>query len=114
MATKTGYISFITETGGGKDADGNSVPSTPVLSAYLPCNIHVVTREYFMSVDGQQQQAKYSVYLEQSKFDELEPVLSLESIFKVNVQDSNNNDLGTHQIGSREYLKYGKRIKILL
>ena len=55
---KTGYISFVTESGGGYDSDGNPIASTKVYSDYIECNLKTITKKYEFIVDGQYIQAK--------------------------------------------------------
>lgn len=111
---KTGYISFITESGGGQDTKGNSLPSVKVNSDYIECNLNTVNKQYKFVVDGQYIQAKYSIYIDQDKINALVPTIDLETINQVQIQDNNTNDLGSHQIQVLEYLNLSKRIKIIL
>ena len=109
---KTGYISFITETGGGQDEDGNTIASTPVNSEYVECNLKTITKKYEFVVDGQYVQAKYSVYIDNDKVNLLDPVIDLKTINSVQIKDNNSNDLGKHQVHNLEYLNLTKRVKI--
>lgn len=109
---KTGYISFITESGGGYDADGNPIASTKVNSAYIECNLKTITRKYEFVVDGQYVQAKYSMYFDQDKINSLNPAITLSTINNVQIKDNNLNDLGVHQVHNLEYLNLTKRIKV--
>jgi len=109
---KTGYISFITETGGGQDADGNTIASTPVNSDYIECNLKTITKKYEFVVDGQYVQAKFSMIIDQDKVSVLNPVIDLQSVNSVQIKDNNSNDLGKHQVHNLEYLNLTKRVKI--
>ena len=61
----TGYISFITQTGGGgQDANGNPVSAVKSASDFVPCNLSVVTKEYKSYVDG----VLFSYHLNPSQF----------------------------------------------
>lgn len=108
----SGYISFISETGGGFTSTGDPLPSVKTESAFITCNLNVLTREYKVLIDGTYTNAKYSIYLDQVLFEPLE--LDLQTIQQVTLQDSNQNSLGTYRIQSREYLNLTKRIKIIL
>ncbi len=111
---KTGYISFITETGGGQDADGNTIATGKTPSAFIECNLQVIKKEYKTFIDGQYKQASYSIYIDSSKFYGLDPVINLESINLVSLKDNNSNDLGEFQIHNKEYLNLMQRIKIVV
>ena len=111
---KTGYISFITETGGGQDADGNTIATAKVSSAFLECNLKVITKRYETFIDGQYKQASYSMYVDISKFKTLDPAISLTDVSVVDLRDNNSNSLGSFQIHNVEYLNLSKRIKIVV
>jgi len=109
---KTGYISFITETGGGQDTDGNSIASVTTNSDYIECNLKTITRKYEFVIDGQYIQAKYSLIVDQDKINTLDPVIDLQAVNQIQIKDNNSNDLGNHQVHNLEYLNLTKRIKI--
>lgn len=110
---KTGYISFVTETGAGFDGNGNPIAPTKTASLPVPCNIKVITKEHRTLVDGQYLQGKYSCYVDSIKI----PV-SLSSIFQsikeVQLKDNHQNSLGTFQIHNVEYLDLSKSVKIIV
>lgn len=68
---KTGYISFITQTGGGYDSDGNPIVPVTTISAYIECNLKTVKKEYKTFIDGQYKQAAYSVYIDSASIGDL-------------------------------------------
>jgi len=107
---KTGYISFTIETGGGQDADGNTIASTKTPSEYFPCNLKVVTKQYLTVIDGQTLQASYSVYIDS----DIIFGITIESVREVLLQDNKVNPLGTFQIQNIEYLELSKKIKIVV
>lgn len=109
---KTGYISFITESGGGYDSNRNPVATTPVNSDFIECNKKVVTHKYEFIVDGQYIQAKYSLIIDQDKISALVPTIDLEAVNQVQIKDNNSNDLGIHQVQNLEYMNLTKRVKI--
>ena len=109
---KTGYISFITKTGGGQDADGNPVTPVNTLSDYIECNLKTVKKEYRLITDAQYSQAKYICYIVASLVSSLS--IDLETIKEVQIHDNNNNDLGTFQIQNVEYLNLTKRVKLVV
>lgn len=111
---KTGEIAFITETGGGQDASGNTLATAKTLSAFIECNLEVVTKVYKTFIDGQYKQASYSMYLDSDTFNSLDPALVLSTINLVDLKDNNSNSLGTFQIQNVEYLKLSKKIKIVV
>jgi len=109
---KTGYISFITETEGGYDENGNLTPSVLVNSDYIECNLKTITRKYEFVVDGQYIQAKYSMYVDQDKITALVPAIDLTTVNQIQIKDNNSNDLEKHQVHNLEYLNLTKRVKI--
>lgn len=109
---KTGYISFITESGGGYDSDGNPIASTTINSDYIECNLKTITRKYEFVVDGQYVQAKYSLYVDKDKINALDPAIDLQTVNQIQIKDNNSNDLGKHQVHNLEYLNLTKRVKI--
>lgn len=109
---KTGYISFITESGGGYDNDGNPIASTDVNSDYIECNLKTITKKYEFVVDGQYIQAKYSMYVDQDEINNLDPAIDLSSLNTVQIKDNNSNYIGTYQVHNLEYLNITKRVKI--
>lgn len=111
---KTGYISFLTESGGGQDADGNPVAATKVNSDYIFCNLNTLTKEYRLLVDGQYLAASFSCYIDSDKISSLIPVIDLQTITEVQIQDNNENDLGIYQVMNVEYLNLTKRVKIIV
>lgn len=108
---KTGYISFYSQTGGGKDADGNPLAPTPAWTVYIDCNLKTITKEYKFLIDGQYQLAKYSIYINSNTIPS-EVVLS--SLNQVKLQDNNQNELGKFQVGDLQYLNLSKRVKIIV
>lgn len=109
---KTGYISFINETGGGYDVDKNPIAPTAVNSDYIECNLKTITKKYEFEVDGQYVQAKYSLYIDQDKIKSLIPEIDLQTIKTIQIQDNNYNDIGKHQVHNLEYLNLMKQVKI--
>lgn len=107
---KTGYISFITESGGGFDANGNVLSPTKSFSDYFECNLKTVTKELQFIVDGQYIQAKYSIYIDADLLGDID----LETVNSISLRDNNSNDLGEFQIHNKEYLNLTKRIKIIV
>lgn len=102
----TGYISFITESGSTRDGDGNPVAPTYTVSAPVPCNIAVVTREYRVYTDGQYKQAQYSVTME---------IRLLEAGYHgVRLYDGSMNVLGDFQVQNAEELRYAQTYKIIV
>ena len=106
---KTGYISFLVETGGGQDDDGNIIPTEKTPTDFYPCNLKTVKKEYLTNVDGQIKQAQFSIYLNSDLTD-----IDLEPIKEVSLQDNLSKDLGNYQIQNIEYLLLSKRIKIIV
>lgn len=106
----TGYISFISETGGGFDSNGNPIAATKVLSSYRPCNIQTLTKEYRLLVDGQYLEARFSIIVDDFKISDLD----LTNLTEVSLQDSNNVDLGTFQVQNKETLSFTNRLKIVV
>lgn len=111
---KTGYISFITETGGGKDENGNIIAPTKTNSEYIECNLKTVTRELKFVVDGQYVNAKYSIYLEQYLIMGLDPEIDPQTINEIQLQDNNQNNIGIFQVHNLEYLNLTSKVKIIV
>ena len=103
---KTGYISFITETLGGLDANGNPVAPTSVISAFVDCNLVTVKKEYGFVIDGDYVKSSYSVFVESKD------VVDLSVISKIGLKDNNGNVLGIFRIQNVEYLNISKKVKI--
>ena len=111
---KTGYISFITNSGGGYDENGNAVAPSIVNSDYVECNLATVNKDYKFFVDGQYIQAKYSIYVDSDKISSLIPTISIENIKSVSIKNNNADLIGSFQVQNLEYLNLTKRIKIEL
>ncbi len=109
-----GFISFITESGTGQDVDGNRLDPIKVNSEYIGCNLKVIKKVYLLEVNGQQQQAKYSIYINSNEIIALTPVIDLNTVVQVQLKDNNSNDLGIFQISNIEYLNFTKSIKIVV
>jgi hypothetical protein len=105
-----GFISFITETGGGFDANRNPIPATKVNSIYVPCNTNVVTREYRVYSDGQFKQAQYSVYVDSY----LIRTFDLSALKEIELQDKNGVNLGKFQVQNKETLVLSGQLKIVV
>ena len=108
---KTGYISFITESGGGYDVNGNPVAATKTATDFIKCNLRVFTKEYRTLVDGQYLQGSYSCYIQQILLPE---TLVLSAVMKVQIQDNNAHPLGSFQIQNVEYLNLTQRVKLVV
>lgn len=106
---KTGYISFISEIESTQDGRGNWVPGTKTQTDFLQCNLQVIKKEYIQVVDGQAQQASYSIYIDSNLVD-----FDLEPIKEVSIQDNRAKSLGDFQVMNVEYLELSKRIKIVV
>lgn len=106
-----GYISFFTETGGGQDADGNPVAAVKTESDSVPCNLLVVTKEYKIYENGQYRNAKYSIYVDNSRIPD---TIDIASVKEVRIKDNKQNDLGIHQIQNPEYLAIMNQTKIVV
>jgi hypothetical protein len=111
---KTGYISFITETGGGQDVDGNTEASVKTSSVFIECNLMVIKKEYKTFIDGQYRQASYSMYIDNSKFESLDPSIDINTVNLIELKDNNQNSLGTFQVHNKDYLNLSRRIKIVV
>lgn len=105
-----GYIAFISESGGGYDVDGNPIAPTRSISANFPCNLLVNRRGYKVLVDGQWEDAKYSIIIESYRVSSID----LPSISQVILQDPRNNPLGEFQIQNQEYLDLTQKIEIVV
>lgn len=106
----TGYISFITESGGGFDSNGNPLPSTDINSDYFPCSLQVVKKEYLTLVDGQYQQAAYSVIVDNFQIE----AIRLTDFKSVQLQDPELNDLGVFQVHNKEFFPFTSKLKVIV
>ena len=107
---KTGYISFIMESGGGFDENGNPIAATKINSEFYPCNLAVQTKEYKLLVEGQYQQAKFSIIIDNS----LIYSLDLSNLTQIQLNDLRNNDLGIFQVQNKEFLDLTNRLKLVV
>lgn len=107
---KTGYISFIVETGGGFDPQGDPIPATKTPSDYFLCNLKPVTNKYEQYNEGQYKQAAYSAIID--KF--LVSAIDVDSITEVILQDNEHNELGTFQVQSIYHAALTNSIKIVV
>lgn len=105
-----GSISFVTETGGGFDASGNPTASTKTLSAFIPCSINTVTKEYTTTVDGQVRQAKYIVTVDNYRL----LLLNLTGLKEVQLADNRSVNLGSFQVQSKENMDFVNSLKIVV
>lgn len=105
---KTAYISFLEETGGGQDGNGNPLTASKIPTADILCNLAVQVREYKLYIDGQWKAIRYSITVD----DCLLPNIDLDTITEVQLKDANGSNLGVYQVQNLEYLKLTRRIKI--
>jgi len=108
---RTGYIAFITESGGGQDTDGDPVSANKVTSAFVACNLQVVKKEYKVWVEGQFKDAKYSVYVDN---DQIPDGVEITTVKEVHLQDNKQLDLGVYQIQNIEFLRLLAQTKIVV
>ena len=106
----TGFISFITKTGGGFDANGNPLPVIDTNSDYLPCALMVNTKEFKTLVDGQWLDSKYQMLIDNYLISDLD----LSDLTEVQLQDSQASDLGKFQVQNKEPLPFTNRLKIVV
>jgi len=104
------YIVFIQETGGGYDDSGNPIASTKTKSNPIPCNLEVVSRQYVIVVDGQQQQASYSAIVDVERLS----AIDVQTCKSIELQDYFKNSLGTYQLQNKEYLRFTNRWKFVV
>ena len=107
---KTGYISFLIETGGGFDSNGNPIAATKTPTLFVPCNLSVVNKEYKSLVDQQYLQAAYKIIVDNKEVDSF----NLVSLTEVRLQDLRNNDLGTFQLQDKQFLSLTNQLKIVV
>ncbi len=114
----TGFISFFVESGGGFDGNGNPIEATKVPTAYIACNIAVVTRKYEIFVDGQWKNASYKVIVEYTNIQKVAGVSDVKpylfGLTQISLQDSGGNDLGTFQIQNPEFLDMVRKFKVVV
>lgn len=111
----TGYISFITESGGGFDGDGN--PVSPVLtnSEYVPCNIKVLvglsTGRYKTYPEGMYKEFLYSIIVDKLRIPQ---GIDITKVTQVSLQGALKEAKGTFHVQDIEVLKITNKIKLLL
>lgn len=106
----TGYISFITETGGGQDSNGNPLPSVKVNSDYFACSLAVIKKEYLTLVDGQYLQSAYSIIIDNFQIE----TIRLEDFKEVQIQDPEGNNLGVFQVQNKEFFPFTSKLKVVV
>lgn len=109
---KTGYIAFVTQTGGGFDpVTGFPIASTETVTDLIKCNLETVRREFRIMVDGEYTDAKYSIYLDENKVPE---TVDINTVEQIKVYDNNSNLLDTFRLDNIEFLKLSQRIKMVV
>lgn len=103
-------ISFVTETAGTQDVDGNILPATKTNSAAIPCNCNVVTREYRTMVGGEYKFAQYKILVDLCEFEKL----NLSNFKEINLTDSNGAVLGLFQLQNIEILVFSKKMLVIV
>lgn len=107
---RTGYISFIAESGGGFSSNGNPIEPTKTPTAYFACNLKTITTEYRVYEEGQYKEASYSIIMRRS----LVSALDIDSYKEVQLRDAEQNDLGVFQVQSVQYLHLPQMVKIIV
>lgn len=112
---KSGYISFIQiTTAGSFDEERNPIAPKTTPTAFIPCNLKTITKEYRTLVDQQYLQASYSCYIENDLLTALNLLVGMSSVTSIELRDSYANDLGVFQVHNIEYLKISKKTKIIV
>ena len=107
---KTGYISFIAESGGGFSGSGNPTAPTKTPTAWFVCNLKTITSEYRVYEDGQYKEATYSIIMKRG----LVSALDLESYTQIQLRDAEENELGVFQVQNIQYLHLPQMVKIIV
>lgn len=114
----SGLISFIVETGGGFDGNGNPIPSTKVPSSFISCNLAVTTRKYELYANGQWQNSSYRVVVEniniQAIIGNQNIKTYLSAVKEIKLQDTGNNALGDFQVQSMQFLDLTNKVKFVV
>jgi len=109
---KTGYIIFVTNSGGGFNGNGDPLPATNVDSNPIEANLQVVRKEYIIvDANQQQRQASFICYVDKDK---IPTGINLNTLVEIKLKDVRSNDLGTFQTQNIEFLDITKRIKIVV
>jgi len=106
----TGYIVFISESGGGFDANGNTTSSTKVKSIDIPCNLKRISKEYTQVINGQRVISSYVAYVAKDKLLSINPL----NYLQIELKGIESNSLGVFQIQSAEFLHFAKEYKIVV
>jgi len=111
MELDNAYIAFHKQTGGGYDENRNPIPPADEVSAYVPCNLQQIKRDYRMLVDGQYVQAKYSIYIKPS---EMPDGYDANALTMCRLKNLDGVVLGDFIVHSNEPLSLFKKNKLIL
>jgi hypothetical protein len=107
----TGFISFITETGGGFDSNNNPIAPVSVLSDYIQCNLSVAKSNYQIVVNGEALLASYIMYIEHN---DLPDDFDLSLVHDIQLQDADGTALGKYRVQYKGNCNFVKRLKIVV
>lgn len=106
----TGYIAFISQSGGGFDANGNPIPTVDILSDYFVCSLKRITKELVTLVDGQYEKASYSIIIDNFEISSITDF----TFKKVSIKDSDSTDLGTFQLHDKHFFSFTSKLKLIV
>lgn len=113
---KTGYIAFISESGGGQDSNFNPTPVVKTTSDFIECNLAVATQgaglKYIVVDSGEVKPIKYTCIIDSDKISSLN--INVHSVKEISLQGNRGNSLGDFRVINIEYLELVKRVKIVV
>lgn len=99
------HISFITQTSGGFDANGNPVEPTQTIGEKIPCNKKTAKNNLTVIQEGQIRDVAYIITIDEKHLNDITKSIQL---YK------NDVEFLQLQVISYEHLKYVNRIKIFV
>ncbi len=111
MYNNNAVISFVTNSGGGWDPEGNPIHPVDTKTDYIPCNLDVKSKQYQIYKDGMYIEIKASIYV---GIDDIPDDLDVIEAKNVEVKDWKGNYLNTFLVQDLEYLLRFNVVKILV
>lgn len=105
----TGYIAFINQSGGGFTLDGDPIPTTDIISDFVPCSLKTIKQEYKLITDGQIRQASYSAIIDNFLLTNIDT-----NADKIVLRDSKMADLGTFQVHEAVSFSFTNKLKVVV
>ena len=104
-------ISFIVNTGGGFDSNGNPTAPTKTATAFVKGNLATLLKHYVVAAEGEEVRAKYSFIVDSSTYNEL-ALTKLPTTAEI--KDEEGISYGVHKIHQRFYMPFTKKYKFII